>query len=68
MIDASERALLYETVRKAIANACATPDGSTAVDAVLGELGWLDLLEAEPREAVEIVFSALGNANAAASA
>jgi hypothetical protein len=68
MIDASERALLDETVRKAIANACATADGNTAVDEVLAQLGWLDLLDAAPREAVEIVFGTLGHSNATASA
>ena len=67
MIDASERALLEETVRKAIANACATKDGDAAVDEVLAQLGWLDLLEAAPREAVDIVFSALGHAHATAT-
>jgi|SRR5262245_30285269 len=67
MIDDSERALLEETVRKAIANACATPNGSSAVDAVLAEVGWLDLLDAAPREALDIVFSALGQANATAT-
>jgi len=67
MIDDSERALLEETVRKAIADACATPDGNTAVDAVLAQLGWLEMLDAAPREAVDIVFSALGAANAAAT-
>jgi Acyl-CoA dehydrogenase, C-terminal domain len=68
MIDASERALLDETVRKAIASACATVDGGLAVDAVLTQLGWLELLEAEPRDAIDIVFGALGAANAAATA
>jgi hypothetical protein len=67
MIDASERALLEETVRKAIADACATPHGNTAVDAVLAQLGWLEMLDAAPREAVDIVFSALGAANATAT-
>jgi hypothetical protein len=69
MIDASERALLEETVRKAIASACSTADGSnTAVDAVLAQLEWLEMLDAEPRDAIDIVFSALGHANATATA
>ena len=68
MIDASERALLEETVRKAIAGAGSAADGGTGVDAVLARLGWLDMLEAEPRDAIAIVFSALGAANAAATA
>ena len=67
MIDASERALLEETVRKAVANASATPGGNAPVDAVLSSLGWLDLLEAAPREALDIVFGALGHANATAT-
>ena len=67
MIDASERALLEETVRKAIASAIATTDGNAAIDAVLAQLGWLEMLDAEPRAAVDIVFSALGTANATAT-
>jgi hypothetical protein len=66
MIDASERALLQETVRKAIAEASAS--GGAAVDAVLAQIGWLELLEAEPRDAIDIVFSELGTARAAATA
>ncbi|GMU78100.1 MAG: hypothetical protein AMXMBFR46_08960 [Acidimicrobiia bacterium] len=38
-----------------------------AVDAALDDLGWREMLEAEPRDAVEIVFGALGAAGAAAS-
>jgi hypothetical protein len=64
MIDAAERASMDETVRTAIAAA----DGREAVDRILGELGWLDLLEAEPDDAIEIVFGALGAANAAGTA
>ena len=67
MIDAEERALLEETVRGAIADACAKPDAARAVDAVLAQVGWLELLSAEPRAAVEIAFDALGRANAAAT-
>jgi len=67
MIDASERALLQETVRKAIAGADATAGGNAAVDAVLAQIGWLDLLESEPRDAVDIVFSELGLAHATAT-
>jgi hypothetical protein len=68
MIDTSERALLEETVRKAIATASATADGSGAIDAVLAQIGWLELLDAEPRDALDIVFTALGVSNAAATA
>jgi hypothetical protein len=63
-MDASERALLDETVRDAIV--AATAAGGGAVDRVLAELGWREMLEAEPRDAVAIVFSSLGAANAVA--
>ena len=65
MIDASERALLEETVRKAIAGA--TADGGAAIDAVLAQLGWREMLAAEPRDAIDIVFSALGSVHATAT-
>ena len=56
MIDAAERASMEESVRTAIASA----DGRKAVDGVLGQLGWLELLDAEPPDAIDIVFTALG--------
>lgn len=62
-MDAAERALLEETVREAIAAVAAT---GGPVDDVLAELGWLEMLDAEPRDAIEIVFTALGLANAPA--
>jgi hypothetical protein len=64
MIDAADRASMEETVRGAIAEA----RGGAAVDEVLGKLGWLELLEAEPSDAIDVVFGALGAANAAATA
>jgi Acyl-CoA dehydrogenase, C-terminal domain len=64
VIDGAERASMEETVRRALAAA----DGPEAVDRTLGELGWLDLLEAEPDDAIEIVFGALGATNAAGTA
>jgi Acyl-CoA dehydrogenase, C-terminal domain len=64
-MDAAERAFLSATVEEAIANSAST-DG--AVDAVLAGLGWLEMLAAEPRDAIEIVFTALGTTNAASSA
>jgi hypothetical protein len=64
-MDAAERTLLEETVRDAVAGAAAT-GGAGPVDAVLADLGWLEMLDAEPRDAVEIVFTALGAANASA--
>ena len=43
-------------------------DGRRAgVDAALADLGWLEMLDAEPRDAVDIVFGALGAPNAAAT-
>jgi hypothetical protein len=68
MIDADERAAMEETVRAAIADAVATADRAADVDAVLARLGWLDLLESTPDDAVDIVFGALGAANATATA
>jgi hypothetical protein len=63
MIDAADRASMEETVRAAIAGA----DGGAAVDGILGELGWLEMLDAEPSDAIDIVFRALGATNAAAT-
>ena len=60
-MDAAERALLDETVRDAVTRAA---DAGAPVDEVLADLGWLEMLDAEPRDAVEIVFAALGAANA----
>ena len=68
MIDAAERALLEETVRNAIAAAASVAaDGGGAIDVVLAQLGWLEMLDAEPRDAVAIVFGALGTSNAMAT-
>jgi hypothetical protein len=61
-MDSAERALLEESVRAALAGA------PTQADAVLGDLGWLEMLDAEPDDAIGIVFEALGAANAASSA
>jgi hypothetical protein len=62
-MDAAERALLEATVRDAIAGGGA----GVEVDDALTGLGWLEMLDAEPRDATDIVFSALGNANASAT-
>lgn len=64
MIDAADRALLEETVRAAIAG---TEPGEP-LDGVLAKLEWLEMLEAEPADAIEIVFSALGATNGTATA
>ncbi|MFM8304798.1 MAG: acyl-CoA dehydrogenase family protein [Actinomycetota bacterium] len=62
-MDAAERALLEETVRGMVA---AASDAGDRSDGALADLGWLEMLEAEPRDAVEIVFTALGQANGVA--
>jgi len=64
MIDAADRALMEETVRAAIAGA----DGDAAIDGILGQLGWLEMLDAEPADAIEIVFTALGATDRTATA
>jgi hypothetical protein len=61
-LEPAERALLEETVRAALV---ARPDEA---DGVLAEVGWLEMLDAEPDDAVAIVFEALGAGNAAATA
>jgi hypothetical protein len=65
MIDAEERALMEETVRGALADA--VEKGADA-DAVLAELGWREMLQDHPDDAVGIVFGALGATNATATA
>jgi hypothetical protein len=67
MIDADERALMEETVRGALADALATAGEDVDVDAVLAKLGWLEMLDDEPADAISIVFGALGAANATAT-
>jgi hypothetical protein len=64
MIDADDRTLMEETVRSAIAGA----DGREAADRILGELGWLEMLDSAPSDAIDVVFTALGATNAAATA
>ena len=61
-MDGSERALLASTVLDALS--ARTGDA----DAVLHELGWLEMLAAEPDVAIEVVFGALGRTNAVATA
>jgi hypothetical protein len=67
-MDAAERQLLDETVRDAVTGAVVSGADAAAVDKVLTDVGWLEMLEAEPRDATAIVFTALGLANGAASA
>lgn len=65
-MDATDRALLQQTVHDAVASAAA--GGPLAVDAALDAIGWREMLAEEPDDAVAIVFAALGSANAAATA
>jgi hypothetical protein len=66
-MDAADRDLLHRTVHDALgAHAEASPDGTSA-DGVLADLGWLEMLEAEPRDAVAIVANALGATDTYAS-
>lgn len=62
-MDAAERTMLVETVRGALA-AVQRP---RLADDVLGELGWLELLAAEPEVALDVVFAALGETGASAT-
>src|SRR5512145_2745259 len=68
MIDANERAVMEQTVRGAIKDAVATADGGAGIDAVLAKLGWLEMLDDHPDDAIGIVFTVLGAANATATA
>ena len=68
MIDAEERALMEETVRGAIADAVAAAGNEADVDAVLVKLDWLEMLQYQPDDAIDIVFVALGVTNATATA
>ena len=67
MIDAGERTSMAETVRSAIAAARAADDGAD-IDTLLARLGWREMLEDEPGDAIEVVFGALGATNATATA
>ena len=59
-MEADELELLDKSVRHALVSA---PDADDALDAI----GWPDVLAAEPRDAVSVVFGALGDLNAVAS-
>jgi hypothetical protein len=61
-MDAGEGALVADTVRDAV-TALGDDRAPAGVDAVLEDLGWLDLLEAEPDDAIAIVARTLGAAN-----
>jgi alkylation response protein AidB-like acyl-CoA dehydrogenase len=60
-VEADELELLDKSVRHALAS---EPDADDALDAI----GWPDVLAAEPRAAVSVVFGALGDLSAVTSA
>jgi hypothetical protein len=62
-MDAAEQELLRHTFRRALGNATVVDS-----DRVLEELGWIDLLDAEPSVAIDVVFSALGATSTNATA
>ncbi|MFK7894568.1 MAG: acyl-CoA dehydrogenase family protein [Myxococcota bacterium] len=64
MIDAEDRALLEDTIKGALADA----EPGSDVDSMLVELDWLDLLDAETDDAIDIVFRALGRVDVRSSA
>ena len=64
-MDAGERALLDTTVRDALERVARDP--SPKPDDALAALGWPDMLDAESRDAIDIVFTALGTTNASAT-
>lgn len=68
MIDSGERLLLEESVRAAVGRARGVGKDGAAIDAALAALGWLELLGTEPDAAVDVVFRALGAADATATA
>ena len=61
-MEPAERALLEKAVRDAIEGS-----SSAGTDDALARLGWPEMLEAEPRDAVAILFTELGATNAAAT-
>jgi Acyl-CoA dehydrogenase, C-terminal domain len=60
-MDAAERALLDDAVGAALAVTGASADDQ------LADLGWLEMLATEPRDAIAAVFGALGATNGAAT-
>ena len=61
MIDDADRALLSSGLRAAMGEHASSPGG---LDAALVELGWHDLLEESPDDAVPLVFELLGRTGA----
>jgi alkylation response protein AidB-like acyl-CoA dehydrogenase len=66
-MDAAELALLEASVTAALSAAASSPGGAP-IDGALAELGWTEMLRAEPDDAVAVVFHALGTFNATATA
>ena len=64
-MDAADRDLLRATVQEAVTSA--SVGGGAAIDTALADLGWLDMLAAEPDDAIDIVFTALGTTDGTAS-
>jgi hypothetical protein len=60
-MEAAERELLQKTVGEALAAVDA--DRADAIDAVLADVGWLEMLGAAHGDAVSIVFRSLGTVN-----
>jgi hypothetical protein len=63
VIDGAERDLLERSIRQAVESR-----NGAALDEALIELGWADLLDADPRIAVSLLFFLQGAANATSSA
>jgi len=61
LVEADELELLDKSVRHALVS---EPDADDALEAI----GWSDVLAVEPRDAVSVVFGALGDLNAVTSA
>src|SRR4051812_46404324 len=59
-MDAGERALLERTVLDALTAHVGVAGPDAPADDVLAGLGWAEMLEAEPPDAVAVVFTALG--------
>jgi hypothetical protein len=66
-MDTAEQSLLVASVNAALSRVRPGADDPVAVDALLAEVGWLELLAAEPDVALEVVFGALGATGAAAT-
>jgi hypothetical protein len=59
---------MADTVRRALADALAAEGEGADADAVLAKLGWREMLDEAPGDAIAVVFGALGATNASATA